>query len=178
MTHEALSRFFVGWDDHFLEPLTLAIETAPLSIAPLGTAFKTNLQGVNVTVAIPFRLVFTAVMQERLSRLLIARKIRARGEAATPGESEAEREERFHRDADDALAKEMALKETVERLVDHTLDNLLSTLSDGGFGGAAAELLRQGTLLSWSALEVLANDLFVCLLNRRPSLISRASHRV
>ena len=35
---------------------------------------------------------------------------------------------------------------------------------------APAELLRQGTVLTWSALEVLAQDLFVAVLNARPAL--------
>jgi hypothetical protein len=49
-------------------------------------------------------------------------------------------------------------------------ERIMQNVIDDGFFHAATELLRQGTVLTWSALEVLCNDLFVQLLNFLPDL--------
>jgi hypothetical protein len=58
---------------------------------------------------------------------------------------------------------------------DRILHNLRGALDDPEFAEGASELLRQCTVLTWSALEVVAQEIFVGVLNTRPSLVSRLS---
>jgi len=171
VTHEAHKYFFVGLDeDTFFPSLDTVIDPAPSNISSLATAFKRNLQSVNVTVAVPFRIVFVAVTNERLSRLHLAAEMRSRARALRSEETDPDKDRRVRQEAADNFRQELATPETIERLVNQTLDNLLSTVKDEDFARAARELLRQGVVLLWGALEVLANDLFVCVLNKRPAL--------
>jgi len=56
------------------------------------------------------------------------------------------------------------------------LGNLREALANSQFAEGAFELLRQCTVLTWSALEVLSQETFVELLNTMPSLIVRLSN--
>ena len=51
---------------------------------------------------------------------------------------------------------------------DMTVAQCADNIAEPGLFEPASELLRQGTALTWTALEVLCNDLFVALLNRFP----------
>jgi hypothetical protein len=52
------------------------------------------------------------------------------------------------------------------------LTDLGALLSEPDFGESSDELLRQCTVLCWGALEVLSTDLFITLLDERPSYTS------
>jgi hypothetical protein len=59
-------------------------------------------------------------------------------------------------------------KEEGSKIVSDILGRLLRLKEDPESLAAARELTRQGVVLTWSAVEVLARDSFVCLLDRHP----------
>jgi hypothetical protein len=60
--------------------------------------------------------------------------------------------------------------ETIQRFSNQILAELERSLSSEEFAHAASELLRQGTVSVWGALEVLVQDIFVSLINAKPNL--------
>ena len=60
-----------------------------------------------------------------------------------------------------------------DKLIDDVLGRLLALKDDPASLAAARELTRQGVVLTWSAIEVLARDAFVCLLDLKPRLSDR-----
>ena len=56
-----------------------------------------------------------------------------------------------------------------EKVADDVLDRLLWLKNDSESLAATRELTRQGIVLTWSAVEVLARDAFVYLLDNKPA---------
>jgi len=87
-----------------------------------------------------------------------------------PGEGEGERRDRLLR----SLQKDATnppWKDQVEELARQmTEDSLASFLAHEFSRDAARQILRQCTVLTWSAFEVLASDLFQLLINAQPKL--------
>jgi hypothetical protein len=94
----------------------------------------------------------------------MAERIRARGI-----ENEEEREPAALKIAKERFA-EYLQGEGREVVVDDVLARLKELQDEPESLAAARELTRQGVVLVWSAVEVLARDSFVFLLNRRPVL--------
>jgi hypothetical protein len=63
-----------------------------------------------------------------------------------------------------------ATKQALPQLENLTVDDLTGALLDPALLSPTAELVRGGTVLTWTALEVLATDLFIQLLNLVPDL--------
>ncbi len=55
--------------------------------------------------------------------------------------------------------RELRTQAGVEAMADATLDELADHLEDSGFASANEELLRQGLVLTWGAIEVCVRDL-------------------
>jgi hypothetical protein len=64
----------------------------------------------------------------------------------------------------------VTLHKFADLLRNPTHQQFVRDLADPALFEPASELLRQGTVLTWTALEVLANDLFIVLLNFQPDL--------
>lgn len=64
----------------------------------------------------------------------------------------------------------VALEKLAARVHNLTSEQALAELADPALAEPASEQLRQGTVATWTALEVLASDLFVQLLNLIPDL--------
>jgi len=70
------------------------------------------------------------------------------------------------------MKEEQESAEWVRRTVRNAFKDLGNMLFDRELALAMNEILRQGVVLVWGALEVLAQDLFVLLLNVNPKLVS------
>src|SRR5262249_45033766 len=68
---------------------------------------------------------------------------------------------------------EMSTKQAAENIADEVLQMLTGGMrADPEFHFACEELLRQGSVLAWGALEVLAKDLFAVWVNASPARVS------
>jgi hypothetical protein len=144
------------------------IKTFSGSVRTAADVFSSNLLAVYVTAsAVP---VFASQTSRQGTELIMLGVAVATDKAVRSGEQDAERRDRvlksLQMDASsppwkgraDELAKKMAE------------DNLAGFLQHEFSRDAALQILRQCTVLTWSAFEVLASDLFQLLINTRPRL--------
>ena len=126
--------------------------------------------------------------RQRYSHVLIAEKIRtleprdARYRAATgeklplTPEEEKERENRAVQKAREKFAAEMASEAGNSATFVQAFFYFEELTHDPSIAVALQELMRQGIVLAWSAIEALANDLFRSLLNDNPTLSEALFH--
>ena len=130
----------------------------------MAVAFAENLVGVIRTLSIPFQYTQSEVINLHWQRIHMAERIRA-----LKSDSES---------TDDVGALEKAQfkfeayqrQDGKDQIINDILARLLRLKEDPESLAAARELTRQGIVLVWSAMEVLARDAFVYLLDRQPSL--------
>lgn len=146
------------------KPLTDLTTSLPDGLRQIALAFFDSLHGVIRTLGIPFHYTYSQVHSLHWQRFLMAERIRARGI-----ENEAEREPAALKIAKERFA-EYLQGEGREVVADDVLARLKALQDEPESMAAARELTRQGVVLVWSAVEVLARDSFVYLLNRRPIL--------
>lgn len=146
------------------KPLTDRAPSLPDGLRQIALAFFDSLHGVIRTLSIPFQYTYSQVYSLHWQRFLMAERIRARGI-----ENEEEREPAALKIAKERFA-EYLQGEGREVVVDDVLARLKELQDEPESLAAARELTRQGVVLVWSAVEVLARDSFVFLLNRRPIL--------
>lgn len=146
------------------KPLTDLAPSLPDGLRQISLAFFVSLQGVIRTLSIPFHYTYSQVHSLHWQRFLMAERIRARGI-----ENEEEREPAALKIAKERFA-EYLQGEGREIVVDDVLARLKELSDESESLAAARELTRQGVVLVWSALEVLARDSFVFLLNRHSIL--------
>ncbi len=139
----------------------------PIGMGELRTiaeAFAENLHGVVRTLSIPFQYTYSQVHSLHWQRTLIAARIRGRGAPDDVQQAETDRSS--------AKAKfdEYLRGEGQKVVADEVVERLLQLKNERDALAAARELTRQGIVLTWSAIEVLARDAFVYLLNSKPQL--------
>jgi hypothetical protein len=143
------------------------VELLSTSRKMIAQAFLENLNGVILTLSIPFAYTYSQVHSLHWQRFLMAEHIRAR---SLPNEAERESSARTNAKSkfEEFLASQNGLK-----LSDEVLGRLADLKEEPDALLAARELTRQGVVLIWSAFEVLARDFFVDLLNEHPTLADR-----
>lgn len=146
------------------KPLTDLASSLPDGLRQIALAFFDSLHGVIRTLSIPFHYTYSQVHSLHWQRFLMAERIRARGI-----ENEEEREPAALKIANERFSNYIR-GEGREVVADDVLARLKALQDESESLAAARELTRQGVVLVWSAVEVLARDSFVYLLNRRPSL--------
>lgn len=149
------------------KPLTDLAPSLPNGLRQIALAFFDSLHGVIRTLSIPFHYTYSQVHSLHWQRFLMAERIRARGI-----ENEEERESAALKIAKERFA-EYLQGEGQAVVVDDVLAHLKELQDEPESLAAARELTRQGVVLVWSAVEVLARDSFVFLLNRRPILVEQ-----
>jgi hypothetical protein len=154
------------------EPLTSAERLVRDGFAAIAANFRRNLRAVLSTASVPFRLVAAAVQHARWQALMTAELIRSQT-LVDGGMTEAEAERVAAGIARTELDKE--LHSETSRFGDSILHELRGALDDPEFAEGASELLRQATVLTWSALEVAAQEIFAEVLNTRPAMVARLS---
>jgi hypothetical protein len=166
-----LQRIFVPLNpNEIIEPLAPIEQLAGSGFASIAAAFRRNILAVISAATVPFQLTVAGVQHLRWQQLVTAERIRARN-LIDNGTAEGESERIAVGIARQRMSTE--LKNESAHFGDRVLDSLRQALDSCEFADGASELLRQSTLLSWSALEVLAQDTFVELLNAKPGLTMR-----
>ncbi len=161
--HTAEAWFFIPFpNEGYLQPVDDAAADGPFS--DLARTFRQNLSAAASAASVPFHMAVASVHRRRFMQLNIAEQIRAREHLDEHGNVP----EWAQKEAMEKAS--VRLRETSADLADPTLDELSSHLDDSNFASAARELLCQGDVLVWGALEVLASDLFVAVLNGDPQL--------
>jgi hypothetical protein len=153
-------------DNTFFVALDAVLQELPTPLRPVGQAFRTNLESVARIISVPYRM----------AHLTLAPDVRQ------------EMRERFKRawnqksDAAGLLgqlqAKADALKRTLEEQVQEVIPShrnkaitrAREALSNVHVELGVREIFLQSLVLSWGALEVVANDVFVALVDTRPEL--------
>lgn len=143
-------------------PLSGLAATLPTDLQAISTSFIESLHGVIRTLSIPFQYTYSQVHGLHWQRVHMAERIRARGI-----ENEDEREPAALASAKEKFDAYIE-GEGRKKVADDVLDRLLWLKNDPESLAAARELTRQGIVLTWSAIEVLARDAFVCLLDCNP----------
>jgi len=170
---EASDRFLVARDPAELLSSVSALKTSlSPNLAALAAAFEQNISAVAATVGIPVTLASGASQGSHWQRIHSAERIRALNLEAEPGEDKAAldaRRESHAREAASGRMREFASSpDGRDTMAADACRFLLEALNSSNLGDAAEELLRQGIVLTWSALEVLCRDLFEVILNANP----------
>jgi hypothetical protein len=163
--------FFIPLDENtFSRTLDELVPKLSALIAPHAQVFKRNLASVVSVVSVPFYMAVASVQGRRFALLYAAERIRARNHMDADGNVPEWAEKEAYTIASAKMTEEPTTKEGKEganKVADLVLEELATARENDGFSMAANELLRQGAILVWGALEVLAVDLFVTLLNNR-----------
>jgi hypothetical protein len=131
----------------------------------VGMSFRKNLSGILCTGGMPFIMANTAFTQRRFQQLHIAERILAKYVSGDP-------DDKAYESASKKLSEELSSAEGAEQAGDSILADLGHLCGSAPMKGAAVNLLYQCIVLTWSSFEVLATDLLVALLNKRPHLAS------
>ncbi len=149
--------------------ITPSLDPAKRSVAE---AFEKNLVSSMSVASLPFRMAESSVLDRRFQAVYMAQRIRSRN-LKDKGSSEEECEKWALQTARKIFAEELAKGGSNPPLGDipgQVLADLTQSLKNPEFESSTLELLRQCTVLCWGALEVLASDLFVAMLNENPRI--------
>jgi hypothetical protein len=136
-------------------------------IGDIVRAFRSNLQSAVSVGSVPSKLTNSAVMEAEYRRIYVAEAIRG-------GKENDEANRRLVADvARHRFGKLQKEAEFQRRLITSVVDSLFYALDDTEFATAADELLRQAAVMVWGAFEVVATDIAIEVLNRKPSLATR-----
>jgi hypothetical protein len=161
--------YFLGFDPgQYFEPLERRLKHVPDAFIPSRNAFRNNLEALIAVVSMPILLASSTATGMRFQRILKAERIR-RLKRDVPQLSAADEEE-AHRLARKKLEGELATTEGIRQAGEEAWRFLHSGLLTDEMASAARELLRQGTVLCWGALEVLAREVFVAYINANPKM--------
>lgn len=172
VTDELTKRFLVPFS---LEDETTVIrdclQLLPLPYRSIAETFIDRLRATIQTTAAPFLLANQAAYDKQYQRFSMAERIRARSIDEEPNETEEELEARRNQEARvvanskmDAFSKS---EEGIDSLVAETARFLLHLHNTPEIKSVAREILLQGTVATWSALEMLVGDELTLLLDSR-----------
>ena len=176
MAKEVRENFLVPTESSlkFSRISTLA-ETLPSELSRLAGTFHHNLTVVVDTAGVPLTLASSTAQGSHWQRIHTAERIRARMLEPEEGEEESSlesrREAHAHAQAAEKMREFSSSPDGQSAMVDDTCAFLLRSLQSPEFSSAARELLSQAVVLTWSALEVLAHDLFEEILNQHPKKV-------
>lgn len=178
------ANFFTGFDkDWFLAPIQTAAQALPAIYKPIGEAYVKNLGALIAVVALPITFASNRASDLRFQQILMAERIRripirTRDEdAKSDSQLTPQDEEEALKIARRRLAEEVASPNNLRNLAWHAYEYLSAGLTDDEFSSASGELLRQGAVLAWGAIEVLARDLFAAHVNSHPEFVANlAAH--
>ncbi|WP_140854746.1 hypothetical protein [Myxococcus xanthus] len=157
------SEFFIPLDQESLK-LEYDKDSTPEEFHSIATAFDEHLWAVVNTASVPFYMAGTSAHSKIFMRFHTAERILAL-KLTTPGAKLSPELEK--------LAHEKAMARMTDEKTDFPtllLDELRSVMDVTNLVESNRELLRQGLVLGWGALEVFTRDLLEALLNTSPSL--------
>ena len=162
-----------------LRELLPGLEASRATLSPpysdLAEVFARNLTSVISTLGIPVTLASAAAEGSHWQRIHMAERIRALIISAEGEEDETavevRRSENAHKIALEKMKEFSGSDEGRDQMAADSCRFLLTSLDSEDMVSAAGELLLQGEVLIWSALESLARDLFEAILNADPKRI-------
>jgi hypothetical protein len=169
---EATKRFLIVESMSLLKPIETLKSTLNVSLLPIAAAFEQNISAVAATVGLPFTLAHAAVEGSHWQRIHTAERIRSLKSTYDPQLSENASDEARHnlayQNATERMREFMSSDVGSSTISVDTCEFLIGVLKSRNLAGAASELLRQGVVLTWGALEILSRDLFETILNNNP----------
>lgn len=166
---------FVPMENAKLSLLVDAARRLPSIRGEIAQAFVGNLYRAQTTAAMPYSLTVQAVRRRRFEALFAAGRIRAL-KLTRPGQQISPDQIKAAADwAHEELKKEEK-NETSSRLpqlAESVLSEFEAQLQDTEFAVANQELFYQTLVSVWGALELLANELTIALLNEFPRIAAR-----
>ncbi len=161
--------FFIPPDaGRFYSELDTTIGAAVGPLLAHAQAFRRSLESVFSVAGMPYRLVWSWVRDRELTMLMSAEAIHLLGRKDL---SDDDLRKLVVERAQSRLEAEEGVPERRQELIVSLLTTLMETRKDAILTSAVSELLRQATVLAWSSLEVLAQDLFVSAVNATPDLV-------
>lgn len=145
---------------NLLQQATEPVERAGEALRGIAAAFRQNVEAVLAVVSLPYSMAYSAVMGRWLQYDYIKASL-FRDTDSTPPEVAMQ--------ARRALEEDLKNRDKQELFIDELVSNLLQFTEHESFRAATRELHRQALVLTWGAIEVLAKDLFVMILNADPS---------
>jgi hypothetical protein len=147
----------------------------PKQYEVLAEAFAKNIRAAVSTVGMPLTLAYATAQGSHWQRIHTAERIRALKLEAESGEDEASlearRDQAAFEHATERLRALCSSDEGCNRIAADACRFLLDALHTAGMAEAASELLLQGEVLVWSALEILTRSLFETMVNDDPKRI-------
>jgi hypothetical protein len=166
----AFAHYYIPSDENYIETSFQPIlQVTPPTFLNLAEAFKGNFAAVASTACMPFRMASVNHGRRVYQQLLTAEHIRAL-KPEYKDQSEAKRVTMATNAATKKFSEMMSSEEQRYKGGLLILSDLGNLLCDDEMKLAAAELMRQAEVLAWGTLEVLANDLFIDLLNKEPQI--------
>lgn len=149
----------------------------PKSFQRVSETFIDRLNATIQTTAIPFLLANEAAYDNQYQRISIAERIRARSIAPHTGENldavEIRRNDAAKKTAKSKMDAFCTSEEGTDSLVSETAKFLLHLHHKPNVESVAREVLLQGTVATWSTLEMLISDGLTLLLNHQPDLVGK-----
>jgi len=152
-----------------LKPVRDMLGSLQSLVREIGEAFEHNVSAVELTMGIPATLAGAAARMKIWIGVLGAERIRA---LLDEDKGSPESEARIFERAREHMARHVA-EIGSGIFADDTVEFLLEIYEEKDIPRALSELHAQGIVLLWSAVEVLARDLFVLCLNTRADLTNR-----
>ncbi len=155
------------------------IKVAPSSTRKTAFAFRHNLEAVIITASIPELFAIESAKQSRFTRILVSEQLAAREylDGTDAGKEKAMKV--AVRNARKKIRKEIITEKGGRFINESAMHFLFALVDHDKIVKAGEELLRQATVLIWSALEILARDIFLSAVNSNPhhviSLMSNAN---
>lgn len=148
------------------------IRDHPGLYADIAQAYCSNVQAVFAVVSMPFAIARQSVGMQLFQRLAMSNELKF----ALDNDVNVPQQDSRTRAAEDALEEirsRYRSSEGQQLLTSEVREFLAGVIGNDELRGAARELLRQGLVLSWSAFEVAARDVFITYLNENPSACER-----
>ena len=147
-------------------PFDEIIATNP-SLRAFAENYRDNLYAVSAICGLPAKMGGILAHDRVLNTLTLANVLEAELQVG-PQASAPENAMRIRQEAEQKALQEIA-KNPISR------ENALAAAASlaEAFSSTIEELLREGLVLIWGAIEVLASDLFVGILNARPGLLRK-----
>jgi hypothetical protein len=142
-------------------------------VSEIVSVFQSNLNSAVVVGSIPFSLVNNAAFEQRFSQILSSERIRSLIDVPPGAGLTSEHEKAAYTRAKSRMREIGTTDEFRQSIVEETLLRLRDSLASAEFSEAAAELLRQVTVMLWGALEVVSTDIAVTIANKKPDIASR-----
>jgi hypothetical protein len=149
--------------DEFVRLVDQAAEPCP-SLRAIADAFTHNILAVSSMCSVPFLMGAVLVQDRRLHLLTLAHQIREGAPWADASE-----QDRIEREAVAAASQRV---ESEGLPPTEAVLRSAAPIADA-FRDGIEELLREGLVLAWSALEVLVTDLVREVLNRKPECVEK-----